>query len=201
MDERERGYTSGGYGQSSSGSGYSGNTYGGGSYDDYDPFGGFGNFGGYGPFGGGDPFGNSGSYGGGQQNRSESEEDIHLRAAANYIRSGHYREALNVLDGIKDRGALWYFYSASANSGLGNNVTALEEAKEAVRLEPDNAQYQMLLQRLQNGESWYQQRQSAYGYPGTFNSSCCVKLCMANLLCNLCCSGGGMCCGGRGFYY
>ena len=43
MDERERGYTSGGYGQSSSGSGYSGNTYGGGSYDDYDPFGGFGN--------------------------------------------------------------------------------------------------------------------------------------------------------------
>lgn len=109
MDERERGYTSGGYGQSSSGSGYSGNTYGGGSYDDYDPFGGFGNFGGYGPFGGGDPFGNSGSYGGGQQNRSESEEDIHLRAAANYIRSGHYREALNVLDGIKDRGALWFF--------------------------------------------------------------------------------------------
>ena len=82
MDERERGYTSGGYGQSSSGSGYSGNTYGGGSYDDYDPFGGFGNFGGYGPFGGGDPFGNSGSYGGRQQNRSESEEDIHLRAAA-----------------------------------------------------------------------------------------------------------------------
>ena len=59
-------------------------------------------------------------------------------------------------------------------------MTALEHAKEAVRLEPDNVQYQMLLQRLQNGESWYQQRQSAYGYPGTFDSSCCVKLCMAN---------------------
>lgn len=201
MDERERGYTSGGYGQSSSSSGYSGNTYGGGSYDDYDPFGGFGNFGGYGPFGGGDPFGNSGSYGGGQQNRSESEEDIHLRAAANYIRSGHYREALNVLDGIKDRGALWYFYSASANSGLGNNVTALEQAKEAVRLEPDNAQYQMLLQRLQNGESWYQQRQSPFSYPGTFDTSCCAKLCVANLLCNLCCGGSGLCCGGYGGGY
>lgn len=169
MDERERGYASGGYGQS-----------------------GF----------GGDPFGNSGAYGGsGQQNRSGSEEDIHLRAAANYIRSGHYREALNVLDGIKDRGALWYFYSASANSGVGNNVTALEHAKEAVRLEPDNVQYQMLLQRLQNGEPWYQQRQSAYGYPGTFDSSCCVKLCMANLLCNLCCGGSGLCCGGYGGGY
>ena len=172
MDERERGYASGRYG----------------------PFGGFGE---------GDPFGNSGSYSQGrQQNSSQSEEDIHLRAAANYIRSGHYREALNVLGGIKDRGALWYFYSASANSGAGNNVTALEHAKEAVRLEPDNVQYQMLLQRLQNGESWYQQRQSAYGYPGTFDSSCCVKLCMANLLCNLCCGGSGLCCGGySGGYY
>ena len=99
------------------------------------------------------------------------KEEIHLRAAANYIRSGHYREALNVLDGIKDRSALWYFYSASANSGLGNNVTALEQAKEAVRLEPDNTQYQMLLQRLQNGESWYEQRQSTYGYPGSFDTS------------------------------
>ena len=178
MDERERGYSSGSsYGNS------------GGGYEDYGPFGGFG---GYGPFGG---------YGTGSQNRQESEEDVHLRAAANYIRSGHYSEALNVLNGIKERGALWYFYSASANSGLGNNVTALEHAKEAVRLDPENMQYQMLLQRLQNGGAWYQQRQSMYGYPVSFDSSCCVKLCVANLLCNLCCGGGGLCCGGYGGGY
>ena len=153
----------------------------------------------YGPFTG-DPFGNTGSYGG-SRNRRETEEDIHLRAAANYIRSGHYQEALNVLDGIRDRSALWYFYSASANSGLGNNVTALEQAGEAVRLEPDNMQYQMLLQRLQSGGAWYQQRQSTYGYPDTFDTSCCAKLCIANLLCNLCCGGSGLCCGGYGGYY
>ena len=63
MDERERGYTSGGYGQSSSGSGHSGNSYGGNSYDDYGPFGGFGGYGAFGGFGEGNPFGNSGSYG------------------------------------------------------------------------------------------------------------------------------------------
>ena len=34
---------------------------------------------------------------------------MHLRAAANYIQSGHFEEALNVLDGIKERRALWYF--------------------------------------------------------------------------------------------
>ena len=192
MDEREKGY--------SSSSGSYGNAGGYGSrrgYDDYGPFGGFGGFGGD-PFGG---FGGYGGSGGSSQGSSQSEDDIHLQAAANYIRSGHYNEALNVLNGIKDRGALWYFYSASANSGLGNNVTALEHAKEAVRLDPQNMQYQMLLQRLQNGGSWYQQRQSAYGYPGTFDSSCCVKLCLANLLCNLCCGGSGLCCGGYGGGY
>ena len=112
-----------------------------------------------------------------------SEEDAHLQAAANYIRSGHFREALNVLDGIANHSALWYFLSASANSGLGNNVTALEHAREAVRLDPQNMQYQMLLQRLEGGGSWYQTRQTMYGFPGTFDNSYCVKLCVANLMC------------------
>lgn len=183
MDERERGYTSGGGGSSSgSGSGYGGSFYGG-----YGPFGGFGSFDGYGGYG--------------QSGESDSRRettDPHLKAAANYIRSGHYREALNVLDGIRERNALWYFYSASANSGLGNNVTALEHAREAVRLEPENIQYRMLLERMESGGSWYRQRQTMYGYPGSFDSSCCVKLCVANLLCNLCCGGGGLCCGGYG---
>ncbi len=156
--------------------------------------------GGYGDFG--DFFGGFGGYGSqSRQNNSESETDIHLRAAANYIRSGHYTEALNVLDGISERSPLWYFYSAAANSGIGNNVTALEHAKEAVRLEPENMQYQMLLQRLQGGSGWYQQRQSMYGYPGSLGSDWCMKLCIANLLCNLCCGGSGLCCGGYGGGY
>lgn len=178
MDERERGYTSGGQG----GSGQGGSSYGG-----YGPFGGFGPFSGYGGYG------QEGNAGSGQENT-----DPHLRAAANYIRSGHYQEALNVLGGIRERSALWYFLSASANSGVGNNVTALEHAREAVRLEPGNMQYRMLLERMEGGGTWYQQRQTMYGYPGSFDSSCCVKLCVANILCNLCCGGGGLCCGGYG---
>ena len=122
---------------------------------------GYGSFGGFGtgPFGGWDDPGRR------SRNRQETEEDVHLRAVANYIRSGHYKEALNVLDGIRDRSALWYFYSASANSGLGNNVTALEQAREAVRLDPGNMQYQMLLDRLQNGGTWYERRQTCGGRP------------------------------------
>ena len=139
-----------------------------------------------------DPFG--GAYQGNQGGAGasgESETDMHLRAAANYIQSGHFAEALNVLDGIKERRALWYFYSASANSGVGNNVTALEHAQKAVELEPNNLQYQMLLQRLQGGGGWYQQRQGMYGYP-VATGDACMKACIATALCNLCCGGG--CC-------
>ena len=144
--------------------------------------------------------GSSAGYGGWDQNQRRTdaggENSQYLRAAANYIQSGHYTEALNVLNSIKERGALWYFYSASANSGVGNNVTALEHAKEAVRLEPQNMQYQMLLQRLQGGGGWYQQRQSMYGYPSSVGGDWCMKLCIANMMCNLCCGGSGLCCGG-----
>ncbi len=151
----------------------------------------------------GDGFGGYGFGGGwtGQQSTADSETDVHLRAAGNYIRSGHFTEALNVLDGIADRGAIWYFYSASANSGLGNNVTALEHAREAVRLDPGNMQYQMLLQRLEGGGQWYQQQRGMYGFPGTVSGDWCMKLCIANMLCNLCCGGGGLCCGGYGSGY
>ena len=142
--------------------------------------------------------GSSGGFAPQQGTAGNSESDIHLRAAANYIQSGHYKEALNVLDGIRERGALWYFYSASANSGMGNNVTALEHAREAVRLEPDNMQYQMMLSRLQGTGGWYQQRQSAYGYPVMGGNDLCMKLCIANVVCNLCC-GSGICCNGGGY--
>lgn len=180
MDEREKGY-------SGSQAGF------GGSQGSNGGFGGFGRYGGFGNFGG---FGGDASYG---SQTGNSESDIHMKAASNYIQSGHYKEALNVLDGIRDRSALWYFYSASANSGMGNNVTAQEHAKEAVRLDPDNMQYQMLLSRLQGTGGWYQQKQSAYGYPTMGGSNFCMKLCIANLVCNLCCGGGGMCCSGGGY--
>ncbi|MDD2979437.1 MAG: J domain-containing protein [Hespellia sp.] len=147
-------------------------------------FGGFGSFGGF--------YGGQSSQA--QQNQSESE--IHLQAAGNYIRSGHYKEALNVLEGIQERSALWYFYSASANSGIGNNVVALDHAQKAASMEPNNMQYQLLLQRLEGGGGWYQSQQSTYGYPTMGGSGMCLKLCIANMVCNLCCGGGGLCFGG-----
>lgn len=151
--------------------------------------GGSGDFG-YGPFGG---------FGGSAQGTGYEEEQ-HLRAAGNYIRSGYYREARTTLDNmaVQERNARWYYYSAVANSGLGNNVAALEHARKAAAMEPGNGDYQGLVRMLESGGTWYTRQQAAYGYPTMGSGNICLKLCIANLVCNLCCGGGGMFCGGTG---
>ena len=190
MHEREYG-ASGNYGNSSGSYGGTGSN---GSYSDFGgfdfggfDFGGFGNFRGY-----------SGQY---QQQRAgatSNESDLHMQAAANFINNGRYQEAINVLNGIDNKTAQWYYYSAIANSGIGNNVIALQHAREAARLEPNNIQYTTLVQRLESGGSWYRQHQGPYQTTFVGGGDWCMKLCLANLVCNLCCGGSGLCCGGGG---
>ena len=71
-------------------------------------------------------FGGFGGYGGSQSNSGyQDEEAIRRQAASNYVQSGHYQEAMNVLSSLKERNAQWYYLSAVANMGLGNNVNAM----------------------------------------------------------------------------
>lgn len=175
-----------------------GPAYGYGNSSSYGSGGAYGTGGSYGPFGG---FGSFGGYTQGGQNAydrtaDESEDDMHMRAALNYLRSGHYREALNVLATISEKNAKWYYYSSVANQGLGNNVAASEQARKAASMEPGNMEYQSWLNRMESGGSWYAGRQSSYGMPTDSANSFCLKLCLANLFCNICCGGGGLCCGG-----
>lgn len=139
-------------------------------------------------------YGSRGSYyhgGFGQQSASGEQEDTYMRAALNYIQSGHYQEALNVLNQIQERTARWYYFCAVANSGLGNNVKAKEYAQEAVNREPGNMEYQMLLNRFNSGESWYQGRQMSYGGDSGSMGGWCMRMCALNLFCNCC--GPGCC--------
>jgi molecular chaperone DnaJ len=146
----------------------------------------------------GNSYGNAGGFGG----STGYEEDGHLRAAGNYVRSGYYREARTVLDGMDQpiRSARWYYYSALAHAGLRNQVAALEHARKAAALEPNNQEYSYLVYQFENGGTWYRQRQYTYGQPYVGGNSFCLKLFIANLICNLCCGGGGMCCGGSPYY-
>jgi molecular chaperone DnaJ len=196
MREKTEGYSAQGspYGGGQGAYGNQGNPYGNGQGNPYgnpfeDIFGNFGGFGGYGGYQ---------QQGGGGQTSTGYEKDNHLRAAGNYVRNGYYQEARNVLDGMEmsKRNGRWYYYSACANKGLGNNVTAMEHARKAVELEPNNAEYQMLLSQLEGNGTWYrqQQNQRGYGNPYAGGGDICMRLCMLNIMCNLCFGGGRFCC-------
>lgn len=151
----------------------------------------YGSSGGYNSYGG---FGGYGGFGSQGQNTYQDEEAVRRQAASNYIQSGHYREAMNVLSSLKQKNGQWYYLSAMANMGLGNNVNALENARTAVSMEPDNMQFRMLLQRLEGGGAWYQEQQNPFGGMPTAGSDYCMKLCLANMVCSMCCPGTGFFC-------
>ena len=114
--------------------------------------------------------GNSYSSGYGQQNYASSEDNVQLQAAANYLNARQYQQALNVLSRIQNRSAQWYYLSAVANMGMGNNVNALNLARQASSMEPGNPEYSNLVNRLQ----WNSQRYQGGGSPYANNggSSC-----------------------------
>ena len=138
-----------------------------------------------GSYGGG--YGGFGGYGGSSQSSSWSEEDVRMQAVENYIRSRHFNEALRVLSDLSNRNARWYYLSAMANAGVGNNVLAKEHARKASEMEPDNMVYRQLVQQMENGGQWYQSMGDMYGSPMSGGGDWCMKICMLNALCGCCC--------------
>lgn len=136
---------------------------------------------GYGGFGSGR---SNGAYGGGY---SQGTDSVEMQAAANYIANRCYKEALNVLSGITNRNARWYYFSAMANAGMSNTATAMEHVNMAVQLEPSNMQYRQLKQQLEFGGTWYTNMGSAYERPYASSGNLCLSLIFMNLLCNCCC--------------
>lgn len=132
-------------------------------------------------------YGGSKNYGGYAKNNEA--ESIPLRAAANYIASRHFMEALNALDLAppEERGARWHYYSAIANSGAGRNVTAKEHIERAVMLEPSNMEYRQFMQHLEFGGTWYRTMGQGYERPYSGTGSWCLSMLFLNMLCNCCC--------------
>lgn len=139
------------------------------------------------------------SYGWSNTSTEQSQE---LTAVHNYLAAGRYYEALNALNAINinERTARWYYYSAIANAGLGNNIVATEHAAQAVNMDPYNAEYQNLLNQLEWQSRRYQERRyGGTGYDGRYgrnNSSCgtgnlCCDILCADTICE--CMGGDLC--------
>ena len=129
-------------------------------------------------YGGYDPFRGYG------QAREQSDTERYQQAAWQYIRFRRYQEALNTLNNIQERNGRWYYLSALANHGVGNQVIALEHIKRAVSMEPNNLEYLRTLQAMENGGDVYRNQSEAY------KSTCVGNPCLSFFLCwflNVCC--------------
>ena len=131
-----------------------------------------------------------------QRQGKETEEDYggpgngstpEMTAVRNYIYYRRFREAFNVLNRIENRTAEWYYLSAAAHAGVGNRTQALEFARKAVQMEPNNREYQRLLEQLQYSGHVYETYEQSYGTPrGAGISPICMGLCLAKLCCPYC---------------
>lgn len=170
-------------GSSSQGQGYGSSGYGQGYGQGYGPFGGFGGWGNYGSGYGSYDTGDNASAGSG-----------YYTAAENYIRFGRYKEAQNVLNNITDRDARWYYLSARANAGLGNRVLAKDQIAEALKRDPDNAQYRAFSEQLNNPSRAYSSYGNTYSCPNYSGlGRICLGLCAAETLLGFCCRSGYGC--------
>ena len=141
--------------------------------------------GGYGGYGY-DPFG--GAWQRTYQQSQQNTGDQYQNAAAQYIRFGRYREALNVLNSCTEKNARWYYLSALANDGAGNQVTALEHIRRAVSMEPDNPQYIQTLNEIENGGATYRRQAGNFG-GFTMGGGSLASLCLCYVLQLFCCRG------------
>lgn len=127
----------------------------------------------------------AGGFSGGQEDSSE------MQAVYNLLARRSYREALNQLSRIGNRNARWYYFSAVANAGIGNNIQAMNHARLANEMDPSNQEYATFLDRLQYGNQRYQTRGTTYGGGGYDMGNFCCDLWCADTLCE--CMGGDLC--------
>ncbi len=131
---------------------------------------------------------------GGYSGVGSSEHDSDdMRIVYNYINSGNYYEALKMLDRVPLRNGRWYYYSAVANAGSGNNVRAFDHARQAVNMEPNNPDYRNLLNQLETQERRYQNNRygggyGSYGQGGFGTGGYGRGLGTGNLCCDLWCA-------------
>ncbi len=141
-------------------------------------------------FNNGRPYGNpysntSGAY----YNRSDSFNMY--QTCETFLQNRMYGEALRILQDIPQRDGRWYYYSAMANAGLGNQATAIADIEMAINLSPNNMEYRRFAQRLTGG-NWYTEVGRSYRSPDAGENTYCTRICLASVLCQ-CCGGGSLC--------
>ena len=169
---------------------YGGEQRGNGAYQQ-NPFDDFTGFYGFNPFG---DFFNQTRQSSGFRTRTYANPD--LKTVEQHVLAQRFHDALSLLNRIPVHSADWHALYARADLGLGNRISALDHARKAAQLAPDDSDYQMLLQSVESGRQQYRQtRQSGYDFKSTVCGNPFMTCCAFNILCN-CCMGGRfwLCC-------
>lgn len=118
-----------------------------------------------------------------------NETDPRLRQVeAAYIQK-NFALARQLLLGISDREAGWYYWSAMVDLAQGSRVSALNNARIAVQMDPSQPTFRALYNQLQSGGQAYRQASMRQGFMGSLCNNPCLTCMAVNVVCNCCCRG------------
>lgn len=75
----------------------------------------------------------------------------YYQSVINFINHGQYAQAINLLSEMDKSDARWYYLSALANMGYGNQDKALAHIKIAVSRQPNNENYRRAYESISQG--------------------------------------------------
>jgi len=127
----------------------------------------------------------------GNNSYGNNQSSMEFQTVRSYINARRFYEALNMLASIQNRNAMWYYYSSIANMGIGNNLVAVEHAKQAAAMEPNNMEYVNYANQMQFRGQHYQTMGGNYGRQSYGTGNLCCDLWCADTLCE--CMGGDLC--------
>ena len=110
----------------------------------------------------------------------------------NYINMRNFGEAERMLDEVTDRNAEWFYLKGVVCLGRGWHSQGVNFIRQAVNLEPNNAEYRRTLNSIENQTRQY--REVGGGMNDATMCNCCSNLLCADCCCE--CMGGDLisCC-------
>ncbi len=121
-----------------------------------------------------------------------TEMNPQLKSVEDALADRNAARARQILSGIMNRTAAWYYWSAMTDVMQGNRVSALNNAKAAVQMKGDEPAFQSLYDQLRAGGRGYQQTGTMQGFMGGLCNNSCLTCLAINIACNCCCR--GACC-------
>ncbi|MBE5936202.1 MAG: J domain-containing protein [Lachnospiraceae bacterium] len=102
--------------------------------------------------------------------------------------ANQYVMAVGILNQMTSdmRNARWYYVSAIANFGVGNEIQAQELIEKAIQMEPDNKDYMEVYLIMRQSNSEYRRQGQQHGYTADC-TQCCAVCCETYLLWHCCC--------------